>query len=97
MKNYFLLSALFISVIGGTYAQNIRVVKATDFDEVVVQGNVRLYLEYADSPAVTLEARKDYYLDEYTAEVPFMWNTLNLVSVAPPKLKFFWRIPVSAP
>ena len=69
MRTLGLLSLSLLFTIFSIQAQSRQELSLEPFENVELEGNIRLYVEYGDTPKVALEAKKSYYLDEYKVEV----------------------------
>ena len=69
MRTLGLLSLSLLLSFHFVQAQNRQELDLEPFENVEVDGNVRIYVEYAETPQVTLEAKKSYHFDEYEVEV----------------------------
>lgn len=69
MKKTNLLLAVILLTVGTIFAQHKELIKGKSFDRVKLDGNIRLYLEQASEAEVSIEAKKEKYLDDYHIEV----------------------------
>ena len=76
MRKIGLLGLSLVMGMGLLCAQVTQEYKLESFDNVDLDGNIRLYLEYSKETSVVIEAKKDYYIDDYEVEV--RGNTLYI-------------------
>jgi hypothetical protein len=69
MKKLSVLSLVFILALSFSYAQNRQTPKLGDFENVEVEGNIRLFLENAEASSVVLEAKDEEDLEAYKVSV----------------------------
>ena len=69
MKKLLLIGAGFLLTLSLANAQNRQVFEHEPFENVDLDGNIRLYLEYGKETKVALEAKKDDYIDDYKVAV----------------------------
>ena len=76
MKKIGLLGLSLVMGMGLLHAQASQQFRLESFDNIELDGNIRLYLEYDEETTVVIEAKKDYYIDDY--EVDVRNNTLRI-------------------
>ena len=69
MKKIGILGLSLLMGMGLLHAQATQEYNLGSFDNIDLDGNIRLYLEYDKKPSVVIEAKKDYYIDDYEVEV----------------------------
>ena len=69
MRRFILISAVFLLSASFVYAQSRELRDLEAFENVDLDGNIRLYLENGSKTSVRLEAKKDYHIAEYDVEV----------------------------
>lgn len=69
MKKSSLFSVLLLFLVGFANAQHRETLKLESFDDIKLDGNIRLYIEQGSQEVVTVEARRESHLDDYSFEV----------------------------
>ena len=64
-----LLGLSLLMGMGLLHAQATQEYNLGSFENVELDGNIRLYLEYSEEQNVVIEAKKGYYIDDYEVEV----------------------------
>lgn len=69
MRSIIIFFAAFLLTVSFTQAQSEDLENLAPFEDIVLEGNIRLYLENGSKSHVRLEAKKQYHIAEYDVEV----------------------------
>ena len=69
MRSIIIFLGAFLLTTSFTYAQSRQLADLEPFENIDLEGNIRLYLENGSKTDVRLEAKKDYHIAEYDVEV----------------------------
>ncbi|MEK6153850.1 DUF2807 domain-containing protein [Flavobacteriaceae bacterium 3-367] len=69
MKNSILTLTVLLLAAHFSFAQSRQILQLDSFENVDLDGNIRLFLEQGTTPVVELEAKKERHLAEYYVEV----------------------------
>lgn len=69
MKKASLVLATLLFTVGSAFGQHRETLNVEAFDQIKLDGNIRLYVEEHSEPVVEVEARREHHFDEYRMEV----------------------------
>ncbi|MGB5692466.1 MAG: DUF2807 domain-containing protein [Flavobacteriaceae bacterium] len=69
MRKLNVMSLVFMLALSISYAQNRQTPQLGNFEEVEVEGNIRIFLEHAETSSVVLEAKDEEDFDAYKVSV----------------------------